>query len=69
MFSEYPDVLTVTETCEALRIGNNAIYGLLNSGEIKAYRNGRTWRIPKQSLIDYICAQSKLTSSSHTSRF
>ena len=41
MFSEYPDVLTVTETCEALRIGNNAIYELLNSGDIKAYRNGR----------------------------
>ena len=62
MFSEYPDILTVAETCEVLRIGNNAIYELLNSGALKAYRNGRTWRIPKQSVIEYIRAQSNLSS-------
>ena len=62
MFTEYPDILTVTEACEILRIGNNAIYELLNNGSIKAYRNGRTWRIPKQSVIEYICAQSNSVS-------
>lgn len=60
MFTEYPDILTVAEACEVLRIGNNAIYELLNSGALKAYRNGRTWRIPKQSVIEYIYAQSNL---------
>ena len=62
MFTDYPDILTVAETCEILRIGNNAIYELLNNGSIKAYRNGRTWRIPKQSVIEYICAQSNSVS-------
>lgn len=61
MFTEYPDILTVAEACEVLRIGNNAIYELLNSGALKAYRNGRTWRIPKQSVIEYIQAQSNLS--------
>ena len=61
MFSEYPDILTVAKTCEVLRIGNNAIYDLLNSGALKAYRNGRTWRIPKPSVIEYIRAQSNLS--------
>ena len=29
MFDEYPDVLTVEEACEALRVGYNALYALL----------------------------------------
>ena len=60
MLSEYPDILTTDEACEALRIGYNALYDLLQSGKLKAYRNGRLWRIPKRSVIEYILEQSKL---------
>ena len=45
MFENYDDVLTVEEACEALKIGYNAMYELLNTGKIKGYRNGRVWRI------------------------
>ena len=54
MFEEYADILTVEECCEALRMGYNAIYELLNSGKLKGYRNGRVWRIPKAALKEYI---------------
>ena len=54
MFEEYPDILTVEEACEALRMGYNAMYDLLNSGKLKGYRNGRVWRIPKHALQDFI---------------
>ena len=60
MLSEYPDILTTDEACEALRIGYNALYDLLQSGKLKAYRNGRLWRIPKKSVIEYILELSKL---------
>ena len=60
MLSEFPDILTTDEACEALRIGYNALYDLLQSGKLKAYRNGRLWRIPKKSVIEYILEQSKL---------
>ena len=60
MLSEYPDILTTDEACEALRIGYNALYDLLQSGKLKAFRNGRLWRIPKKSVIEYILEQSKL---------
>ena len=60
MLSEYPDILTTDEACEALRIGYNALYDLLQSGKLKAYRNGRLWRLPKKSVIEYILEQSKL---------
>jgi excisionase family DNA binding protein len=54
MFESYDDVLTVEEACEALKIGFNAMYELLNTGKIKGYRNGRVWRIPKAALVEYI---------------
>lgn len=54
MLETCDDFLTVEELCELLKIGHNAAYTLLSSGKLKAFRNGRVWRIPKQSLIDYI---------------
>ena len=60
MLNEYPEILTTEEACEVLRVGYNALYGLLQSGKLKAYRNGRLWRIPKKSIIEYVIEQSKL---------
>ena len=60
MFEQYPDILTVEETCEALRMGYNAVYDLLNEGKLKAYKNGRVWRITKQALIQYVSESSRL---------
>ena len=60
MFENYDDILNVEEACEALKIGYNAMYELLNAGKLKGYRNGRVWRIPKASLVEYIQSSSKL---------
>ena len=60
MLSEYADVMTTEEACEALRCGYNALYTLLITNQLKAYRNGRVWRIPKQAVIEYILFQAKL---------
>ena len=60
MLEEYADILTTEEACEALRIGYNAIYELLNNGKLKGYRNGRVWRIPKAAIQEYILTRSKL---------
>ena len=50
MFDDYPDILSAEEAAEALRVRENAIYRLLNEGKLKAFKNGRTWRIPKDAL-------------------
>ena len=54
MFDQYPDILTVEEVCEALRMGYNAVYDVLNLGNLKAYNNGRVWRIPREALKEYV---------------
>ena len=63
MLEQYDDVMTTEETCEALKVGYNTLYELLNSGQLKGYRNGRTWRIPKLAVQEYILKQAKLTAS------
>ena len=55
MFSEYNDILCVSDVCDILLIGKNRVYELLNSGELKGFRVGRSsWRIPKKNLEVYI---------------
>lgn len=60
MLEQFDDLLTAEEACEALRIGKNALYRLLASQELKAYRNGRVWRIPRQAVEEYIRTQARL---------
>ncbi len=57
MFSEYDDILTVEEACEALKTGASFLYQLLRNGELKAYKNGTIWRIPKFALIEHVKAR------------
>ena len=57
MFMEYPDVLTIEELKESLRIGRSMAYRLIKNGLIKHMRIGNTIKIPKQFLIDYICRE------------
>lgn len=54
MLEQYDPVLLPEEAAEILRIGMNQMYKILNSGELKAYHVGRTWRIPKESVINYL---------------
>jgi len=57
MFKDYDDIITVEELCEILKIGKNGAYDLLNSGQIKAMRIGRIWKIPKTNVEKFILQQ------------
>lgn len=50
----YGDLLTVEELCEALLIGKNTAYEILNSGQLRAFREGSRWKIPRESVALYI---------------
>ena len=47
---EKSDILLVDDLMELLCIGRNTAYQLLNSGELKGFRIGHSWRIPKESV-------------------
>lgn len=52
--NELGDVLDIHEARSILGIGTNAIYKLLKSGDIKSFKIGREYKIPKICLINYI---------------
>ncbi|NTZ20970.1 DNA-binding protein [Paenibacillus sp. JMULE4] len=54
MFHDYDDIITVEELLEMLQIGRNTAYRLLGTGQIKSVRIGRKYRIPRESVIEYI---------------
>lgn len=54
LFEDYPDVLTVYQVRQALGIGRVGVYKLLESGSIRCFKIGNTYKIPKTFLLDYI---------------
>jgi excisionase family DNA binding protein len=54
MFEDYKDILTPTDLQAALGIGRNTVYQLLKDEKIKHIRIGRSIKIPKFYLVDFI---------------
>ena len=46
-------ILTPREAAQALRISTTDLYPLLDKGEIPAYRDKSTWKIPVALLQEY----------------
>lgn len=59
---EEPDttILSAQDVQDMLYIGKNTLYRLLKDGEIKAFKINRIWKIPKESVDEYIIKNSGL---------
>ena len=51
---ELPLVMSVPQLAKLLGIGRNAAYDIVNSGGIRSIKIGRTIRIPKSAVIEFI---------------
>jgi excisionase family DNA binding protein len=60
LLNDYGEILNINELCEVLLIGKNAAYKLLEAGALKGFRFGRTWKISKVALEDFILKRSGL---------
>lgn len=56
MLSDYPDILTTDEVCQLLKVSKNTIYKLIHSGQLKAKKVMRHYRIPKSELLNFMNA-------------
>lgn len=55
LFADYPDVVNVEQLCAMLGgIGKRAAYGLLKEGKIRYIKVGKSFKIPKISIINYL---------------
>ena len=63
MFREYPDVLDIVKMCELLNVGVKSAYKLLRQNKIAHLKIGRSYRIPKANVIDYLLKQASADKS------
>ena len=54
MFDNYDNILNVADVAKSLKIGNTQAYKLVRSGKLPAFKEGRAWKISKQSLTQYV---------------
>ena len=54
MNSENSAVFKVEDLAEMLSIGRNTAYELVRSGKIHSVKIGRTYRIPRSAVEDYL---------------
>lgn len=49
-----PNLLTVREVAEMLRVHQRTAYRLITGGSIKAIKIGSQWRVPEKALMDFL---------------
>ena len=49
-FASLPDLLTVDETADYLRVSRETIFSLIKAGDLPAFRVGKQFRISKDAL-------------------
>lgn len=54
---QLPDVLTISELQKVLRIGRSTAYRLIKTKELPCVRIGRSIRIPKEYIREFVEAQ------------
>lgn len=54
ILSDYPDVMNITDMSKALGISTKTGYKLIREGKITAMKVGRTYRITKVHLLNYL---------------
>ena len=54
LFEKYSDLLTIGDMQNALGIGRTLAYRLINDGHIGHIRVGKSIKVPKKLLIEYV---------------
>lgn len=54
ILKNYPDVMNIEQMCEVLGISTKTGYRLLKEGQIESLKVGRSYRIPKVKILQYL---------------
>ena len=49
-----PEVYSVDEVAEILKVSQRSVYNYVRSGQLKASKIGKSWRISAAALQDFI---------------
>ena len=54
MYENIPEIMTLRECQQLLKVGKNTMLDLIHSGELSAFRIGNRWKIPKEAVVEFI---------------
>lgn len=54
------EILTREEVMEALKIGRSTFYKLLQTGELKGFKEGNRYKVPAESVEEYVDKRMKV---------
>ena len=56
---DYPDVMNIEQVSQILGVSTSTGYKLIRDGQLCCLKVGRTYRIPKVHLLEYLCVGSR----------
>ena len=59
MLRDYPDIMNIEQVSQILGVSTKTGYKLIKDGELCCMKVGRTYRIPKVHLLEYLCIGSR----------
>ena len=54
MYENIPEIMTLRECQQLLKVGKNTMLDLIHNGELSAFRIGNRWKIPKEAVVEFI---------------
>ena len=54
MYENIPEVMTVKECQQLLKVGKNTMLELLHTNQIESFKIGRRWKIKKESVVEFL---------------
>lgn len=54
MYEYIPEIMTFKECQKILKVGKNTLLDLIHTNQVEAFKVGNRWKIPKQSVIEFI---------------
>ena len=54
MYENIPEVMTVKECQQLLKVGKNTMLELLHTNQIEGFKIGSRWKIKKESVVEFL---------------
>ena len=54
MYEQIPEVMILKECQEILKVGKNTMLELLHTNQIEGFKIGNRWKIPKESVVEFL---------------
>ena len=54
MYENIPEVMTLKECQQLLKVGKNTMLELLHTRQIEGFKIGNRWKVKKESWVEFI---------------